>query len=69
MHCKTTVIGPRYTGNKTIQLLIQLLPIIATTYNAAMQPVDDMQQHAIIGSNIVLEPAQEKVTFTKSLIC
>ena len=42
------------TGNKTIQLLT----IIATKYNAAMQPVDDMQQRAIIGSNTVLEPGR-----------
>jgi hypothetical protein len=43
-------------GNKTIQLLT----VIATIYNAAQQPIGDMQQPAIIGSNTVLEPGQEK---------
>jgi hypothetical protein len=55
MHCQTVVIGPKYR-RKTIQLPT----IIATIYNVAVQPVDDMQQPVLISSNTVLEPGQEK---------
>jgi len=54
IHAAKLSLSVQNTDNKTIQLLT----IIATKYNAAMQAVDDMQQHAMIGSNSVLEPRQ-----------
>jgi hypothetical protein len=44
------------TGNKTIQMLT----IIGTIYNAALQPISSMQQPAIIGNDTTLRPGQEK---------
>jgi hypothetical protein len=43
-------------GNKTIPMLT----VIATIFNSARQPVDSMQQPAIIGSDTTLAPGQQK---------
>ncbi len=43
-------------GNKTIQMLT----VMATIYNATRVPISNMQQPAIIGSNTLVEPGQEK---------
>lgn len=43
-------------GNKTIPMVT----ITATIYDSTMQPVDTMQQPAIIGSDTTLAPGQQK---------
>jgi len=43
-------------GNKTIPMLT----VTATIYDALIQPVDSMQQPAIIGSDTTLAPGQQK---------
>jgi hypothetical protein len=43
-------------GNKTIPMLT----VTATIYNSTRQPVDSMQQPAIVGSDTTLAPGQQK---------
>ena len=43
-------------GNKTIPMLT----VIATIYNSTRQPVDSMQQPAIVGSDTTLARGQQK---------